>query len=105
MSAQEALEALFDSGASPIDVANPAALAETIVAFLLACGFKITDEDEETRSGRRPMTNHKPSAERVLADLFGSADFPGLVPDPELAAKIVIKWLADGGLCINPASF
>jgi hypothetical protein len=48
---------------------------------------------------------NEPTAERVLADLFSSADFPGTVTNPELAAKIVVERLADEGFWINRASF
>jgi hypothetical protein len=39
----------------------------------------------------------------VLADLFGSGDFPAEVLDPELAAAIVIRRLLDAGFRIMPA--
>ena len=35
--------------------------------------------------------------QQVLADLFGSADFPAEVLDPERAAEIVIQRLLDAG--------
>jgi len=47
----------------------------------------------------------EPTAERVLADLFASADFPGTVTNPELPAKIVVERLADEGFWITRASF
>jgi hypothetical protein len=39
----------------------------------------------------------------ALADLFGSADFPAEVLDPERAAEIVIQRLTDAGFEIKPA--
>jgi hypothetical protein len=48
---------------------------------------------------------NEPTAERVLTDLFASSDFPGSLPNPELAAKIVVEKLADEGFWINRASF
>jgi hypothetical protein len=39
----------------------------------------------------------------VLVDLFGSADFPVEVLDPERAAEIVIQRLIDAGFEIKPA--
>jgi hypothetical protein len=47
ITAVEALANLFDSDASPVDVRNPQVLAETIVEFLIASGFKITSDDVE----------------------------------------------------------
>jgi hypothetical protein len=44
---QEALEALFDSDASPIDAENPKEWAETIVQWLLDSGFRIVADDPE----------------------------------------------------------
>ena len=44
---QEALEGLFDSDASPIDVENPKEWAETIVQWLLDSGFRIIRDDPE----------------------------------------------------------
>jgi hypothetical protein len=44
---QEALVSLFDSDANPVDVRNPQALAETIVEFLQASGFKLVADDAE----------------------------------------------------------
>jgi hypothetical protein len=41
--------------------------------------------------------------QHVLADLFGSADFPAEVLDPERAAEIVIQRLLDAGFEIKPA--
>jgi hypothetical protein len=38
----------------------------------------------------------------VLADLFDSDDFPGRVPNPEEAAKIVVRRLTDSGFDIKP---
>jgi hypothetical protein len=38
---QEALEALFDSDASPIDAENPKEWAETIVQWLLDSGARV----------------------------------------------------------------
>jgi hypothetical protein len=38
----------------------------------------------------------------VLVDLFGSADFPVAVLDPERAAEIVIQRLLDAGFEIKP---
>jgi hypothetical protein len=39
--------------------------------------------------------------QHVLADLFGSADFPAEVLDPEKAADIVIQRLIDAGFEIK----
>jgi hypothetical protein len=39
--------------------------------------------------------------QQVLADLFGSADFPAEVLDPERAAEIVIQRLIDAGFEIK----
>jgi hypothetical protein len=39
----------------------------------------------------------------VLADLFGSGDFPAEVLDPVHAAEIVIERLRDSGFEIKPA--
>jgi hypothetical protein len=39
----------------------------------------------------------------VLADLFGSGDFPAEVLDPERAAEIIIQRLNDAGFEIKPA--
>jgi hypothetical protein len=41
--------------------------------------------------------------QQVLADLFGSADFPANVLDTETAAEIVIQRLLDAGFEIVPA--
>jgi hypothetical protein len=41
--------------------------------------------------------------QHVLADLFGSGDFPAEVLDPEAAAEIVIQRLIDAGFEIRPA--
>jgi hypothetical protein len=41
--------------------------------------------------------------QQVLADLFGSGDFPAEVLDPVLAAEIVIQRLRDAGFAIVPA--
>ena len=41
--------------------------------------------------------------QHVLADLFGSADFPVEILDPEHAAEIVIQRLADAGFEVVPA--
>lgn len=43
----EALEGLFDSDVSPIDVENPKELAETIVQWLIDSGFRIVAEGEQ----------------------------------------------------------
>jgi hypothetical protein len=40
--------------------------------------------------------------QHVLADLFGSADFPAEILDPERAAEIVIQRLLDAGFEIRP---
>jgi hypothetical protein len=37
----------------------------------------------------------------VLADLFGSDDFPVPIPDPEVAAEIIIQRLIDAGFEIK----
>ena len=47
ITAVEALANLFDSDAGPVDVRNPQVLAEIIVEFLIASGFKITSDDVE----------------------------------------------------------
>ena len=39
----------------------------------------------------------------VLTDLFGSADYPAEILDPEAAAEIVIQRLRDAGFEIVPA--
>jgi hypothetical protein len=39
----------------------------------------------------------------VLADLFGSDDFPADIIDTEHAAEIVIQRLTDAGFEIKPA--
>jgi hypothetical protein len=39
----------------------------------------------------------------VLADLFGSPDFPAEILDPERAAEIVIQRLLDAGFKIESA--
>jgi hypothetical protein len=41
--------------------------------------------------------------QHVLADLFGSGDFPAEIIDPEHAAEIVIQQLRDAGFEIKPA--
>jgi hypothetical protein len=41
--------------------------------------------------------------QQVLADLFGSADFPAEVLDPERAAEIAIQRLLDAGFQVVPA--
>jgi hypothetical protein len=41
--------------------------------------------------------------QHVLAFLFGSADFPAEVLDPEAAAEIVIQRLIDAGFEIKAA--
>ena len=41
--------------------------------------------------------------QHVLTDLFGSAEFPAEVLDPERAAEIVIQRLIDAGFAIVPA--
>jgi hypothetical protein len=38
--------------------------------------------------------------QHVLTDLFGSADFPAEILDPEHAAAIVIQRLIDAGFAI-----
>ena len=63
---------------------------------------------DQPRLRHRPVEVHgidEPTAERVLADLFASADFPGTVTNPELPAKIVVERLADEGFWITRASF
>jgi hypothetical protein len=42
------------------------------------------------------------TAKHVLVDLFGSADFPAEILDPERAAEIVIQRLIDAGFEIKP---
>jgi hypothetical protein len=39
--------------------------------------------------------------QHVLADLFGSADFPAEILDPEAAAEIVIQRLLEAGFEIK----
>jgi len=39
----------------------------------------------------------------LLTDLFGSADFPAEILDPEHAAEIVVQRLIDAGFEIKPA--
>ena len=39
----------------------------------------------------------------VLADLFGSGDFPPEILDPAHAADIVVQRLLDAGFAIAPA--
>jgi hypothetical protein len=41
--------------------------------------------------------------QHVLADLFGSADFPAEVLDPERAAELVLRRLLDAGFEIKAA--
>jgi hypothetical protein len=41
--------------------------------------------------------------QHVLADLFGSGDFPAEILDPEHAAEIVIQRLLGAGFEIKPA--
>jgi hypothetical protein len=41
--------------------------------------------------------------QEVLADLFGSGDFPAEILDPEHAAEIVIQRLNDAGFKIESA--
>jgi hypothetical protein len=41
--------------------------------------------------------------QHILADLFGSGDFPAEILDPEHAAEIVIQRLRDAGFEIKPA--
>jgi hypothetical protein len=41
--------------------------------------------------------------QHVLADLFGSADFPAEILDPEHAAEIVVQRLLDAGFKIESA--
>jgi hypothetical protein len=41
--------------------------------------------------------------QEVLADLFGSGDFPAEILDPEHAAEIVIQRLNDSGFKIESA--
>jgi len=41
--------------------------------------------------------------QHVLTDLFGSADFPAEILDPEHAVEIVIRRLIDAGFEIKPA--
>jgi hypothetical protein len=43
---QEALANLFGSDASPVDVRNPEELANLVVAFLQASGFRIIPEED-----------------------------------------------------------
>jgi hypothetical protein len=38
----------------------------------------------------------------VLVDLFGSADFPAEIIDPEHAAEVVVQRLIDAGFEIKP---
>jgi hypothetical protein len=49
------------------------------------------------------MTNRELDARDVLADLFGSVDFPAVVFDTVHAAAIVIQRLLDAGFEIIPA--
>jgi hypothetical protein len=42
--------------------------------------------------------------EDVLADLFGSDDFPGEVFDTVEAARVVLRRLEDAGFVILPAA-
>jgi hypothetical protein len=48
---------------------------------------------------------NEPTAEQVLATLFASPDFPGVVTDPAAAARIVVERLADEGFWVTRASF
>jgi hypothetical protein len=41
--------------------------------------------------------------QHVLAELFGSDDFPAMVLDTEHAAEIVVQRLLDAGFEIKPA--
>jgi len=52
-------------------------------------------------AGERVMSELTPH--HVLTDLFGSADFPAEILDPEHAAEIVIQRLIDAGFEIKPA--
>jgi hypothetical protein len=46
---------------------------------------------------------NKLTPQHVLADLFGSGDFPADILDPERAAEIVIQRLNDAGFKIESA--
>ena len=46
---------------------------------------------------------NKLTPQHVLADLFGSGDFPAEILDPEHAAEIVIQRLNDAGFKIESA--
>jgi hypothetical protein len=49
------------------------------------------------------MSGRELTAQEVLADLFGSGDFPAEVLDPALAAEIAIQRLLDAGFAVVPA--
>jgi hypothetical protein len=49
------------------------------------------------------MSGKELTPQQVLADLFGSGDFPAEVLDPEAAAEITIQRLLDAGFAIVPA--
>ena len=87
--AVEALENLFDSDSSPIEVENPEEVALTIVQWLIDSGFEIAQAD---RKGADPV--------EVLVDLFGSGpeDLHGaMIIDPEGVAELVLDALAERG--------
>ena len=59
------------------------------------------DRDNSPDDPSIPQTPQKADNEslsvEVLADLLGSGDFPVQVDDPEAAAEIILKRLADAG--------
>ena len=52
---------------------------------------------------RGSSSENKLTPQHVLADLFGSGDFPAEILDPERAAEIVIQRLNDAGFKIESA--
>jgi hypothetical protein len=49
----------------------------------------------------RPSITSELTPQHVLADLFDSDDFPAAIPDPEVAAEILIQRLIDAGFEIK----
>jgi hypothetical protein len=52
---------------------------------------------------RRCVMTRELDPRDVLADLFGSGDFPAEILAPEAAAEIVVQRLIDAGFQIKPA--
>jgi hypothetical protein len=64
LTAKEALVSLFDSDASPMEVADPERLAEVVVQWLIESGFRIMSDDR----ARAVRAIHTPLATATAAE-------------------------------------